>query len=300
MSPNLKHKSILITACDDLYVYLANDLLQSIKRLSYTLPFDLGLLDVGLNAQNVAYFESLDIKVVKVGVDIDFPARAEWEAKRPGVKTLTARPFIPRYFPGYDAYMWIDSDIWVQTPEAINTMLAHAHQHNGISIVTEFDRCYGAFYESADIWQRFRDWYAASYPADVAAAMTLRPMLNAGTFAMHTQSPIWQAWGDLYRDVLQNTAELTEQTFMADQLGLNILLYLKGMPCTLMPTHYNWLTYYSIPLFDKATGMYVEPLPPYQPISQIHLTRPQKNCIEQIRCTDGSVIERALTFAASM
>ncbi|MBV8549404.1 MAG: hypothetical protein JO126_08110, partial [Alphaproteobacteria bacterium] len=290
--------SILITACDDLYVFLANDLFQSIQRLQYELPFDLGLLDVGLNAQNVAYFQSLGIKVVKVGVDIDFPARAEWEAKRPGIKTLTARPFIPRYFPGYDAYMWLDSDIWVQTPEAINTMLAHTLNSDGISIVTEFDRCYSAFYESADIWQRFRGWYEANYAPEVTAAMTLRPMLNAGTFAMHATSPLWQAWGDLYRDVLQNTADLSEKTFMADQLGLNILLYLKGMPCTLMPTHYNWLTYYALPLFDKTSGLYVEPLPPYRPISQIHLTRPQKNCIEKICCTDGSVIERALTFGA--
>ncbi|MGH6976466.1 MAG: hypothetical protein ACREED_05505 [Stellaceae bacterium] len=30
-----------------------------------------------------------------------------------------AFPFLRRYFPGYDVYLWLDGDTWVQDAEAI-------------------------------------------------------------------------------------------------------------------------------------------------------------------------------------
>jgi hypothetical protein len=51
-------------------------------------------------------------------------------------------------------------------------------------------------------------------------------------------------------------------------------------------------------MLDRATGLYVEPLPPFKPISQFHLTKKPKTHIEKILCTDGSVVERPLTYSA--
>ena len=291
-------KTIIISATDDLYASLANDLYLSIKSRSYKNPFDLGLLDVGLSANSAAYFAGMGIRVEKAESDIDYPARDYWEAKRPGLRTLTARPFLRRYFPGYDVYIWIDADAWVQTPEAIDVMSAEAALSPAIHLSCELDRCYTPFFESGKIWETFAGWYQGNFPPDISASMILKPMLNAGVFAMRQDLPVWDAWAAIYAQSLQNITELNEKSFMADQLGLNILLYLHGLPCVLMPVHYNWLTYFALPKLDTATGLLVEPLPPYRPISHIHLTRPQKNAVEKIQCLDGTVIERVLTYSA--
>ena len=289
-------KAIIISAADELYALLANDLFTSIRGLAFTTTFDLGILDVGLSDNNRKYFQSLGIKVVPAISDIDYPSREQWEAKRPGVRTLTARPFLRRYFPGYDIYIWLDADVWVQTPEAIETMIASAANSPAIHIAPELDRCYSAFFTNADIWMKFHDWYKTNFPPDIAGAMSLKPMLNAGVFAMSKESPVWDAWAQIYTEALQKTTELSDKSFMTDQLGLNILLYMRGFPCVLLPPSYNWLTFYAIPMLNRNTGMLVEPLPPHRPISQIHLTRPNKNVLEQVRCLDGTTLERRLTY----
>jgi lipopolysaccharide biosynthesis glycosyltransferase len=238
------------------------------------------------------------VRIETAQSDIDFPARAVWEKEKPGFRTLTARPFLRRYFPGYDVYIWLDADVWVQTPEAIETMIACAGKSPAIHIACEFDRSYKTFFQQAGIWHIFRDWYKTNYGETVANTMTLKPMLNAGVWAMHKDSPLWDAWRQIYTEALQKLDALTAEAFMADQLGLNMLLYMQNMPYALLPCGYNWLTFYALPMFDKVRGLYVEPSPPFNPISQIHLTRPIKIQTEKIACLDGSVIERPLTFAA--
>ena len=55
-----------------------------------------------------------------------FPAAT---SSKDGYKALTARPFLPRYFPGFDLYLWIDGDCWVQQGDAIALFLARrAHR----------------------------------------------------------------------------------------------------------------------------------------------------------------------------
>ena len=176
-------------------------------------------------------------------------------------------------------------------------MIGEAAQIPAMFIACELDRCYTGFFENAEIWHKFAGWYQSNFSPDLANAMVLKPMLNAGVFALHAQSPVWDAWRDIYTESLQRVDAINDHAFMADQLGLNILLYLKGMKCVTMPANYNWLTFFALPKLDRATNLLVEPLPPYRPISQIHLTRPQKNVVEKIQCTDGSWVERKLTFS---
>jgi hypothetical protein len=290
-------KTIVITASDAFYAPLVNDLFHSIRSLKFAAPFDLGLLDVGLGDKR-PYFEQQELKLAMAEVDIDFPNRAHWESLRPGLRALTASPYLRRYFPGYDLYIWIDADIWVQTPEAIDTLITSAGQSPAMFIASEFDRCYPAYFQGAEVWHKFVSWYQANFVHEIVAAMTLKPMLNVGFFGLSKDSPVWDAWGQLYAEALTRTSDLNEKSFMAHQLALNVALYVKNIPYVVLPASFNWLTYFALPQFDPATGMYVEPLPPHHPISQIHLTRANKTGVEKIQCLDGTVIERQLTFDA--
>ena len=291
-------KIIVITAADALYSPLAHDTLASVRALNFTYPIELGLLDVGLAIEQRIHFEAQGVHIAAVQSDISFPAREMWEAKKPAIRTLTARPFLWRYFPSYDIYIWLDADVWVQTPEAINSMIAACMQSDAICIAAELDRCYRPFFENAQIWSTFSEWYNACFPEAIMQYMALKPMLNAGVFAMNKNSPLWDAWAQIYSEALQATNDLNEKTFMTDQLGLNILLYMKEMPCIVMPASFNWLTYYALPTLDTETGLYVEPQIPHRPISQFHLTRPNKIAVEHIQCVNGESVDRSLTYSA--
>jgi lipopolysaccharide biosynthesis glycosyltransferase len=291
-------KIIIISACDDKYHVVANDLYASIRAQTFQHAFDLGLLDVGLNDANRQHFAGQGIKVEKVRSDIDYPARAQWEAAKPAVRTLTARPFLRNYFPGYDVYIWLDADVWVQTPEAINTIIASAMKTNAIHIAPELDRCYQPLFRQDGIWHMYYDWYKVNFGDAIAAQMQLMPMLNAGVFAMRQDAPVWDAWATIYSDVLQTTGDITNKSFMADQLGLNILIYRDKLPAVIMPPHYNWLTFFALPMLDQAANIYVEPAIPHRVISQFHLTRPKKLQVETIECLDGTSVQRSLMFSA--
>ncbi len=289
--------NIIVTATDDHYALLARDLISSIQRLAFDVPFEIGVLDTGLSEENRQWFLDHKVHVEKTVADIDFPNRVQWEIAKPGVRTLTARLFMRRYFPGFENYMWMDSDVWVQTPEAINTFFGAVTRNPVMHICCELDRSYRPFFDHAVLWHVFRDWYQTNYGEEIASFMTLRPMLNAGVWCMAKNDPIWDAWPQLYAKVLQGLSEANQKTFMADQLGLNILLYKEKMPHVVMPAHYNWLTFYALPMLDQARGLYVEPNPPYRPISQFHLTRPNKAQKESISCVEGGVVERSLLFS---
>lgn len=293
-------KTIIISACDDKYHVVANDLFLSIRAQKFQHKFDLGLLDVGLNDANRQHFVDQGIRVEKARSDIDFPSRAQWEAARPAVRTLTARPFLRDYFPGYDVYIWLDADVWVQTPEAIDTIIPSAANTNAIHIAPELDRCYQQFFKIGqdNIWHTYHNWYKVNFGEAVAAQMLLMPMLNAGVFAMRKDSPVWDAWAQIYSDTLQTKGDITHESFMADQAGLNILIHRDKLPAVIMPPHYNWLTFFALPMLDRAANMYVEPAIPHRVISQFHLTRPKKLQVETIPCLDGTTVERSLMFSA--
>lgn len=277
---------------------LAQDLVSSLRGQKFKTAFDLGLLDVGLSPEGKDWFVNNGVRVEPVKSDIDYPLREKWEAEKPGHRTLAARPFLRTYFPGYDVYVWIDADIWIQTPEAINSLIEAAAQSSAIHMIVEFDRCYCRFFQHAGLWQIYHDWYKSIFGEDVAVGMTLKPMLNAGVFALSKDSPVWEGWRRIYTEVLQKATLEMPQNFMADQLGLNVILYLQNMPHVAMPAHFNWLTFHALLKFDPGTGLYVEPLPPYRPISQIHLTQPVKEQVERIECLGGGFVERPLTYRA--
>ena len=44
------------------------------------------------------------------------------------MRAVTVRPFLPRYLPGYNIYVWIDADAWVQEEFAVARLVDGAAQ----------------------------------------------------------------------------------------------------------------------------------------------------------------------------
>lgn len=288
---------LAVTSSNAPYFPFAQDLILSLRDKPFRTSFSIALLDTGLEPEQKAWCEAAGVLVKPAARTFDHPNLDALEAQNPSIRTLTAQMCIPALFPDADVFLWIDADMWIQTAEAIDETIEAllAGDPDAIAIAPEFDRCYPAFFEEpSKMWEIYRIWYAANFGEQFALQMLFRPMFNVGFWAIRRSSSLWESWLQRYRDVLVQTKEINNCTFMAHQLTLNILLSLERKPHIILPALYNWLTVYALPAYDPKSRLFVEPLPPYRPISVLHLTRQIKAQKEVLSCRGGGSLTTSL------
>ena len=116
----VSERAIAITGGDAGYFELMRDCIASLRAVPEGRTLTLGILDCGLTEEQRAWCRAQGASLVEPGWDFTFPGR---DKLKDGYKALTARPFLPRYFPGFDLYLWIDGDCWVQQGDAITLAL---------------------------------------------------------------------------------------------------------------------------------------------------------------------------------
>jgi hypothetical protein len=193
-------RSAVVTAANSDMCPLALDLVQSVKACA-PFEFQMFCLDVGLDPTGQKAMAREGVAVIPVDWDYPGPFPGDW------FKALTARPHIPRYVPGFDLYIWLDADCWVQ---------------DGFSLQQLMDAGYGhTFAASTAVHRGYRQFVAVSPTAPgiptaqyhaylfselldprAVPALLQQPYLNAGVIAARGNSPIWPAWqrlvGQLY------------------------------------------------------------------------------------------------------
>ena len=114
-------KNVIVSLADSNYFELLNELIDSIKRFEESKNVAICILNAGLKKAEI---ESLSKKVDEIkeaNWDIEVPkykiGQKEW------LKSQVSRAFIPNYFTGYEKYLWIDADAWVNSWEAIELIL---------------------------------------------------------------------------------------------------------------------------------------------------------------------------------
>lgn len=290
-------RNIVVTATDDVYAPLALDLLRSLRALKPRAAFDIGILDLGLSEKTRTEFAPFGAAFKKPGIDIDYPGREEWEKQAPFYRAMTSRPYLRDYFPGYDAYMWMDADSWVQTADAIDTMLPAAADGDALYIASEIDRDYAPYFRGSQVWEYHLKWYRANFPEALVNQIFPRPMLNTGVLALSPRSQVWEKWAEAFTLCLRNLPQLGRENFMSEQLSLNVALHINNLPFKVMPAEFNWLTLYALPMLDEATGLYVRPTVPRGAISTIHITHNGKLRPQEVETVGGRKTERVLTFS---
>jgi hypothetical protein len=195
--------------------------------------------------------------------DFDFPGR---EKLKDGYKALTARPFLPRYFPGFDLYLWIDGDCWVQQGDALSLFLAAART-GALAVAPEIHRSMRHYRHA---WKEFSTINGAAYEEgfgkETAERLIRYPLINAGVFALEAEAPHWAGWAEVLGEALQRSANMT------DQIALNVLVYDKGFSCEPLPSRCNWPIHHATPAWDAERQLFVEPAMPYEPLGILHMT----------------------------
>ncbi|MEJ1977678.1 MAG: hypothetical protein WDN49_17780 [Acetobacteraceae bacterium] len=78
----------------------------------------LACFDIGLEERDRAWLRQR-------GAQIALPAThlgVDQETHSAMLRSFLARPFLREYFPGYDVYVWIDSDVWLQDVRVLGTI----------------------------------------------------------------------------------------------------------------------------------------------------------------------------------
>jgi hypothetical protein len=259
----MREKVLILTASDAGYFELLRGMLRSLRDKPEGREVPIAVFDVGLKPEQAQWCRDIGATLLRAEWDFEFPGRGNvGEA----FKSLTARPFLPRYAPGHDIYLWLDADVWVQEWSAIELFLEGARRAD-IAVAPEIHRAFRHYYHA---WAEFSGVngaaYAEAFGREKADKLIRYPLINAGVFAMRADSAGWRIWEDTLREGIQRS------TNMVDQIALNVAIYERGLKHEPLPSLCNWPVHHALPAWDQQRGLFVEPSLPHLPLGILHLT----------------------------
>ena len=105
------NKKVVVTLADSNYYDMLLELITSIRSFPQSTDVDICILDAGLSKDQVNLLSTKVQKIKKAEWDIKIP---EYKVKgKEWLKSQVSRAFLPKYFPNYEKYLWIDCDAWV-------------------------------------------------------------------------------------------------------------------------------------------------------------------------------------------
>jgi hypothetical protein len=282
---------VVASAADSRYFPLLQDAVLSVRALRPEVA--IGILDLGLGADERAWLEGRVSHVVRPQWDFDFPGRARAPE---ALKAELARPFLPKYFPGYRMYLWLDADAWVQDWRIVE-LYCNAAGRGKLAITPEIDRAYKRHYKRPKLFGMNLGWknYRRAFGWRVADRLGRNPTVNGGVLALHAEAPHWVAWRRVLTGVLQRTSFTP-----AGQTALNYVVFAEHLPVNFLPAYCNWMPGDAAPAFDAERGLFVEPYAPHQVIGVMHLAgAEQKSLVFRLPRLDGGTVETALRYGAT-
>jgi hypothetical protein len=275
------------TAADGGFFPLLRDMVDSLLQRGQGTPHHLCVLDLGLEEAHRAWLESKGARLVEPGWDIDFAGRDQM----PGhFRAQIARAFLPQHFPGFDTYVWLDADLWIQDGVVLH-WLVKAAENNGMAVIEEHHPSYRKVHETKFLSEKalvIKHFYGQ---AD-AVAYGLTPSLNSGVFALRATAPHWAIWAQEMRALLDR-----EVTRFVDQLALERTIHAHHQVAVYLPARANWVLSQAIPAFCADTGKMVDPLPPHDPLWVIHMTLGTKDMEFPIDFLDGRTMQKTLRMS---
>ena len=292
----------IVSLADSNYFELLCELIDSIKSFEESKNVAICVLDAGLNDnQKNILLEKVDA-IKKANWDIEVSSYKvigkEW------LKSQVSRAFLPKYFPGYNKYLWIDADAWVNSWEAIDLYFTGSN-NNKLSISTSADRAYGRVLKVD--WliggfgkvksQNYKHAKSSGFSEKIAREVALKPHLNIGVFSLEKDAPHWEVWQKNLKKALSSG-----KIWGSEQIAMNVSIYSDKLDVEILPAYCNWTLIEAL-RFDEKNNTFVETYLPNHEIGIVHLAgknndhiRNNKNFISKVKTLEGDIIEKSLRF----
>ena len=264
-------KNVIVSLADANYFPLLDELVDSIKRFKQSEDIAICILDAGLKQDQR---DSLSKKVDEI-------KNAEWDIEVPGykvkgkewLKSQVSRAFLPKYFPNYEKYLWIDCDAWVNDWSCVELYFKACDDGKlgitqtispGYKITSKVNWLFGklALIKS----QNFKHAVKSKISYADARKLAFAPHINIGVFSLEKDSKGWSTW--------QNNLEKTLKAgniFGSEGLAINMSVYIDKLETEFLPLNCNWITSNLLPKYDQKQSTFVEPYLPNYKIGIMHL-----------------------------
>ena len=293
--------TILVTAADEKYHESVMDLVRSVRATGF--ECDIGIIDSGLPKTFAGFAGAQDCLIHRTALTGALVAASRDVPQ--GWKAALLKPHIRDIFTGYETYIFLDADTWVQQRFALDHLQTYSRD-GSLAIVSqrsrfhEWDAARGNGVEFNIFGQPIRaNWYTMfSRKSKLSAAdkrlLASRPILNAGVFALRGDAALWEVW---QRAVLEAVQALPRgRQYAADQIGLGLAVYRSGAPLALLPETCNWM---SVWRFDAATGLFTETQPPFADVGIVHLAGiDPAHPVREVALASGHTAELDLRYQA--
>ena len=295
-------RNVIISLADSNYFELLNELINSIKRFKQSHEVAVCVLDAGLSQKEVEILKNKVDEIKKAEWDIEVPnfkiKNREW------LKSQVSRAFLPNYFPGYEKYLWIDADAWVNTWETVELYFKGCEK-NKLAIATSADRSYGRVLRAEWFFgsfakiksQNYKHAKSSGFSEKIAREVALKPHLNIGVFALEANATHWEMWQSNLKQALSSG-----RIWGSEQIAMNITIYHNNYDVEILPAYCNWTLIDGIK-YDSQNKKFVEPYLPNHEIGIIHFAgknndqiRTNKNFKSKIKTLDDKEVEISLRF----
>jgi hypothetical protein len=264
-------KNVIISLADSNYFELLNELIDSIIRFKQSKEVAICILDAGLTDDQKSILKDKVDEIKSAEWDIDVPAfkviGKEW------LKSQVSRAFLPKYFPSYEKYLWIDCDAWVNDWNSIELYFKACEKGKlgitqtlgpGYRIMSKVNWLVGkiAIIKS----QNFKHAIKSKIGLDKARKLAFVPHINIGVFSLEKNSPGWKSWQTNLEQALKSG-----NIFGSEGLAINMSVYIDGLETEFLPLNCNWIASNLLPKFDEELNTFVEPYLPNYKIGIMHL-----------------------------
>lgn len=290
-------KTAIISGCDNNYFNQYLNLYYSLLDNECNQYADLCFVNISISEENLKKINKNIKKIVQPEWDFNLPFKTdEWK------KILTIRPFLKKYFPGYDNYIWLDSDTWVQSNDFIADF-AKASERGRISIVPEFDINYEVLKKKYSFKKIFFDFYKVGgwsyknlkkyFDNKTLDNLFQKPILNAGVFSIPGNSIVWDKWAKEYKKIVENASD--DYCLNMDQASLNKVIYENLNLVNFFGSEYNYLIKNCLPYVNNKMEYCLKDFP-NKKINILHLT--QIDCLKlyNIQTIEGKKIKKNFLY----
>ena len=299
-------KNVIVSLADANYFDLLNELVDSIKRFKESKDVAICILDAGLTEEQKEKLTKKVDEIKSAEWDIEVPAfkvrGKEW------LKSQVSRAFLPKYFPNYEKYLWIDCDAWVNDWNTVELYFKACDNGKlgitqtigpGYKITSKVNWLFGklAIIKS----QNFKHAVRSKIGFEKARKLAFAPHINIGVFSLEKNSPGWISW--------QKNLEITLKAgniFGSEGLAINMSVYIDDLETEFLPLNCNWITSNLLPKYNDKEDTFVEPYLPHYKIGIMHLAagiwrdgkdmRVNKDIKIEIDTTENTTVLKSLRY----
>ena len=264
-------KNVIVSLADSNYFELLNELIDSIIRFEESKEVAICILDAGLTDKQKSILSSKVEEIKSAQWDIDVPSfkvmGKEW------LKSQVSRAFLPKYFPNYEKYLWIDCDAWVNDWSSVELYFKACEDGKlgitqtlgpGYKIMSKVKWLFGKIAVIKS--QNFKHAIKSKIGLKKARKLAFAPHINIGVFSLEKNSPGWDSWQTNLEQTLKSG-----NIFGSEGLAINMSVYIDDLKTEFLPLNCNWIASNLLPKFNEQQNTFVEPYLPNYKIGIMHL-----------------------------